>query len=131
MILPCYVPSHAVLCGSFANPFADSFHQPMSAYPAMADFQDRPGHTPQLAPADRRILANRKLLGDDVSWLAVCGRGGHAAPRIFFIRRSNLDQSSEPSLSAAVNLSGRSQRKEAENHENDQETWRVSSSLTG
>ena len=40
MILPCYAPSRAVLRGSFANPFADCRHQPMSAYPAIADFHE-------------------------------------------------------------------------------------------
>ena len=43
-ILSCDARYRAVPCGSFANPFANSHHQPMSAYAAIADFHEAQSH---------------------------------------------------------------------------------------
>ena len=43
-ILSCDAWYRAVSCGSFANPFANSQHQPMSAYSAIADFHEAQSH---------------------------------------------------------------------------------------
>ena len=45
----------AVLCGSFANPFANSRHKPMSAYPAIADFHEGPITRPLLTQSGHQL----------------------------------------------------------------------------
>ena len=44
-IIPaCGAPCHAVLSGSFANPFANSLDQPMSAFEVKSDIPDPHAH---------------------------------------------------------------------------------------
>ena len=87
-ILSCDAWYRAVSCGSFANPFANSQHQPMSAYPAIADFHEAQSH-------DRLTQSGRHSRGQiwtlTVSEHALLGRRTAAsAPKLSGSLRQRL-----------------------------------------
>jgi hypothetical protein len=71
MILACDARCHAVSRGSFAISFANSPHQPMSAYPAKADELDKPPKR-QLLTQSRHI--NGRTAKDLLPLVEVAGK---------------------------------------------------------